>query len=366
MEISLPKRSRIESRGTSNIYGGNYRYKYDLCPRARTVVVTDMADDIGDFTPLAIASSSRVATVTLTAGYFYHSIVYRSYNETVYVFGTQNVIVIDANPLSANFNTIINTFTLTTFNINGNTVSYSAANDMFYYALYIYSPVDLSQQTTISISDLSYGGSQASYFQKLNGVLRGGSNGEAIYIQSCNDARMLRYLSVAYSSFNPYIIGGKSYIGSGSLFMRINKDAIREATLNITSSPRGDAAYNPLSKHLLIGNYNSSALPIITIIPFANVGNLYTYISSILATNHIATGNVSYCPYNGKIYVRASSGSLLNYAGVDRYYIFDTTKSFANMAIGYRSIDEGSITQSGAFYFNATSCFNGIKINEYD
>ncbi len=366
MEPGFPKRGLITDRGFSADIGGDYRYKYDLCPRARTVVVTDTALDIGTFTPLSVASSARVATINLTAGFFYHSIIYRSAAKQVYVFGTQNVHVIDANPDSGTFNTIVNTINTTLWNINNLSTTYNATLDIFVSQVGKFNP-DLSVSNYIinSNSVNGYYTSTACYYPTLCASGVGSVNGEVFAVVRNTDEVMLVYFGTN-TNINPFRINKKWYVGTGTQLFRLNDAGVREAVISMTTTSRGDAAFAANSKHLLITNYNNTMIPLVSISPtFASVGNVYTLITSILATNHFTVINASYSPYSGKIYLRPANGTTVNTAGLDRYYIIDTTQAFANMAVGYRTIDEGGITMSSQ-YMNGLTCFNGLRINEYE
>lgn len=368
MQPGFPSKKKITSRGNSVNFGGDGRYRYDLCPRARTVVVTDMALDVGTFTPLSVASSSRVATINLTAGNLYHNICYRSVTQEVWVFGQTNVIVIDANPNSAAFNTIINTITSTRFGIS-TAVVYSEAFDMF-----VTSGAKVLPNNSLSFADLPlidntvnpYYTSQCVYFQNMGGSILGSVNGEAYAIQKHLDDS-IQMLFGWNSKLGVHRVADKYYLGAATVYYRLNKFGKRDGSVAITYSDRGDSAYSQESGHILISNFNGTSLPLISVKPtFANVGNAYTLITSILATNHNSANSVLYSPYSKKLYVRPSNGTSVVTAGLNRYYIFDTTQSFANMAVGYREIDEGCPTISGAVYNNNLACFNTLRINEYD
>lgn len=364
MEFSIPFKKKITSRGYSVNYGGDGRYRYDLCPRARTVVVTDMNLHVGTFTPLSLATTARVATINLTAGYSYHNICFRSRAQQVYVFGTQNVIVIDADPNSVNFNTIVNTITTGVFNLT-NSVVYSEAYDVF---ITMQVKVNAGDLTTSSLpirpsTTNSYYSSTTCYFQQMAASAIGSVNGEVFGLQSHKDDSVF-FLGLS-SNVTPYKVAGKYYTGVGNQFFRLDSAGVRESLISITSTARGDGSYSPLSKHIVLTHYNGTSIPILSISPtFVSVGNLYTLITSILATNHASTNSVTYCPYNGKIYVRASNGTTLNSTGLNRVYIFDTTQALANMACGYMEIDEGAVVMGA--YLNNYSCYNYLRVNEYE
>lgn len=365
MEPGFPKRGLITERGANVNIGGDYRYKYDLCPRARTVVVTDTALDVGTFSPLSIASTDRVATINLTTGYTYINILYRSVGREVWVFGTQNVIVIDANPESMSFNTIKQTITTGAFN-STNAIVYSEYLDSFITLNGKYSARSISLITAVpNLTNNSYYTATKAYMQLSRQSVIGNVNGEVFGLQNhVTDA--VEYYFGVNSTLGVQRIADKFYIGSNTTFYRMNSRGFREAAIGITASERGDSAYNPKSGHIVCSYYNGNAIPIIRVKPsFANVGNLYSGISSILASNHTTASCVSYSPYSEKIYIKASNGVTQNSTGLNRYYIIDTSQSLANMVCGYREIDEAAII-GGAVYNNTYTCFNGLHINEYE
>ncbi len=368
MEPGFPKRNKITDRGNAVNYGGDGRYRYDLCPRARTVVVTDLALDVGSFTPLSVASTARVATINLTAGNFYHNICYRSITQEVWVFGTANVIVIDANPSSVNFNTIINTITSTRFSV-GAAVVYSEAFDIFVTSGAKVKPdaaLSLSEIPIKNITSNSYLASNSVYLQHIGASVSGNVNNEIYAILRHIDESVVHYLGIS-STLGLNKIAGKYYLGINASYYRIDETGNRDAGISIITSNRGDSAYSQISSHIVVTNNNGTALPIISITPtFASVGNLYTLITSILATNHNSANCVLYSPFSKKIYVRPANVTSIVTTGLNRYYIFDTTQALANMACGYREIDEGCPTISGAVYNNSLACFNTLRINEYD
>lgn len=381
MQEGFPFKKRITDRPNSINYGDDYRYRYDLCMVARTVVVTDTAEDVGTITPQSIASTSRVATINLTAGFFYHSMLYRPIGKQVWVFGTQHVIVIDANPQSATFNTIINTITTTAFNTANQAVFYSPVKDLFFFggATAILNPVTNQIFTgaagfaqVMGVSKVFNFASSAghAYFPSFDGNVVGGVNGFQIGFVMDGDNNIKYNCESNNFRFATYIIGNKLYSGTGSSYRRHNLESspvFVEAAIGMAEAiTAGDSAYDPEAQKMVIVGTLGTQVNVVSIRPtFTSIGQLRTSLTSLLATNQNSYYSAMYSPYSKKVYLRAGFISTRNGTGGDRYIILDLNRTaLADMICGYRQIDQGYHTFA-AGYINVVSCFNGLKVNEY-
>jgi hypothetical protein len=176
MQEGFPYKLKITNRGTSINYGGDGRYMYVLCPKSRTVSVYDTINDVGTISGVARTSYTSIA---LTLANSYHSIVYRSVALQVWAFSTADVKIIDANPASGTFNTVIETITTTNFN-SVTAVTYASENDTFYHYASSYNAV---ARVLVTAPSIIYRQSipqstNSGYFPRINSIITGHVGGE--------------------------------------------------------------------------------------------------------------------------------------------------------------------------------------------
>lgn len=346
--------------------GGNGRYRYDLCPQARTVVVTDLNDDVGTFTALSIASTSRVATINLTAGVNYHNIVFRSITQEVWVFGNTNTVVINADPSSGTFNTILRTITVGISGENG-IVYYNPTNDLFHRGPTIFNP-KTDSTTSISSTPIIGGGATRGYY--FNGFFTNDGNGFTQGI--VNDLSTDIIHGLIPSSGKPIIIGNMMYAGINPLTrFSLEGTAPRfSASISLSATAGGiaDSVYDPVAKRILICSHASANVLVANLLPtFSNVGNLSSNLSSILAANQTGQSTALYSPWSEKVYIRGSRGGSGAIAtGVNRYYIIDLRRTnTADMVCGWRGIDAGSQV-TGIVYNNTFATLNCLQHDRHE
>jgi hypothetical protein len=362
MNWGLPRRKEITNRGTSINYGGDGRYIYVLCPRARTVSVYDTNPDIGTISGVARTGFTSIA---LNASNTYTSIVYRSVGLQVWVFSNADVKIIDANPASGTFNTVIETITTTIFNVSG-AVTYVSDTDNFYFnSGYYNASIRVSIPTKQNPNYARVGAAtNTGYYPQIAGIINGGANGECSFISSLITEEVIVALGNTLSTFTNYKIGNKNYNGSFDFIGRFSMNGNVETSIALpTNSPRGDVAYNPTNKRLLIGNYNATTCVVIGINPFASIGSIQTQLNSILASNGFAYSSIIYSPFSGKIYIKSIS-TTGNLTGCNRVYIVDTTQALGSMVCGYFTCDAGDWIAGR--YNNTYMCCNQLRVQEYE
>lgn len=366
MNPGIPFKKQILNRYPLVNRGGNGRYRYDLCPQARTVVVTDLNDDVGTFTALSIASTARVSTISLTAGVNYHNIVFRSLTQEVWVFGNTNTVVIDANPNSVTFNTIVKTISVGLTSENG-IVYYNPTNDLFHRGAIIFNPKTDSTTSISSTPIIGNGVTRGYYF---NGFFSNDGNGLTQGI--VNDLSTDVLHGLIPSSGKPIIVGNMMYAGINPL-TRFSLEGIAprfsaSISLSATVGAIADSAYDPVAKRILICSHASTAVLVANLLPtFSNVGNLASNLTSILASNQTGQSTALYSPWSEKVYIRGSRGGSGAIAtGVNRYYIIDLRRTAtADMVCGWRGIDAGSQV-TGILYNNTFATLNCLQYDRYD
>jgi hypothetical protein len=363
MQEGFPYKLKITNRGTSINYGGDGRYMYVLCPKSRTVSVYDTINDIGTISGVVRTGYTSIA---LTFANSYHSIVYRSVALQVWAFSTADVKIIDADPTSGTFNTVIETITTTNFS-PVTAVTYASENDTFYQSSSSYNAVSrilVASPTTIIYRNPLPTATNTGYFPRINSIITGGSNGECQAVSNIVNNTVHVLLAGSVTNLAHYIIKGKHYNGNLTYYGRTLDNGTAEASITLAaSSQRGDVAYNPTNSRVVIGNYNSLTCVVAGIIPFASIGSVQSQLAGILASNTQAYSSITYSPYSGKIYVKSISNAG-NLTGCNRVYIIDTTQALASMVCGYFTVDDSDriIGQ----YNNSYMCCNQLKVNEYE
>lgn len=362
MQEGFPAKPKISNRGLSINYGGNGRYLYVLCPRARTVSVYDTNSDIGTISGVARTGYTSIA---LNAANTYTSIVYRSAGLQVWVFSNADIKIIDANPASGTFNTVVETITTTIFNVNG-AVTYVSENDNFYFVNGYYNAVLRVAVTTKRTPYFTRVGmaTNTGYYPQIGGIINGATNGECVFISSIITEEVIVALGDTLSTFTNYKIGNKNYNGAFTDFAQLSMNGSVEAFITLAAnSSRGDVAYNPTGRRLVIGNYNATTCVVVGLNPFASIGSIQTQLNAILASNGFAYSSLIYSPFSGKIYIKSISITG-NLTGCNRVYIIDTTQALGSMVCGYFTVDAGDWI-SGR-YNNTYMCINQLKVNEYE
>jgi hypothetical protein len=367
-------------------YGGDGRYMYFLVcnlytiasPTTQSVKVLDTDTD------------TVVETITLTANKDFASIFYRAVDQTVHVVGTNWVDVIDADPSSDDFNTIIDSRTWTLSGLTAATGTYLP------YPFDIFTSggasVQISGGETVPKfltsdgdieANIRLGGHSNSinvHYYHLSNIIS--ANRTLIKVinarsKNCNkDYSFAAHIGGGWTGdlqgfVAPVIMFGNFMVAStgGNIYLLSNENitsSIIGAFGSAATANRSFQEYCPNAPDKLFFT-SQITNNFISVFEFGDkelvdLGDIDR--ASYKDTNESGANALIYNPYSGKLYCQANANT--NTSGVTLVHIYDPTEAvLGDMYQGSVTIGEfKSDARSGAQGLN-TVCMNRTRIFEY-
>lgn len=372
------------------IWGGDGRYMYNLNAQDQTVSVIDGSTD------------TVISTITLTAGKDFASIFYRSLYHEVHVAGLNWVAIIDGDPDSGTFNTIIFSGAAPNYNlgyVSGAYLPFPIDN-----LLIGGSTVDIvgphpNNNQSIVTSDRRYSGgaghghsliqnqylTPSGYLYSFDFVFklkRRNSNG-LIPTTFFNGSSTQYYLERALNkapyhdllgqNFPVIQFGNFCWVVSGTnLYMLAQESAQSNIFIFknsfLTSFQRAFQEYCPNSPNRLFWTDQNGVTKIfVCLMSYDNKDMTLEGTIDRAAykdTNEQGANVMMYNPYNGRMYVQANNNNQQN-TGVGLVHVYDPTQAVASMYI--KSIAVGQMKSASRVSVTGlnTFCMNRTRLYEY-
>lgn len=386
-------------KNTSNVqlpflFGGSGRYMYWLVcnnyitasPTTQSVAVMDTGAD-----------DAIITTITLTAGKNFSSLFYRAVDQTVYVLGVGWIDIIDANPDSGTFNTILSS---NSFSMGAVTAPVS---------MYLPWPLDFlttggSQSSIVNGSSLPrWYSTDYNTYSALWPRFSGHSNWpnsvyyhESQLIWTNNHLVRVNFDSSNNYTFYPYSFemhsGGGAFndlngqIGppirfgnfqilstSGNAYLvpieNVSNPIITEPfpTIGAANRPIQEYCPNAPGKLFFTAGISNNIISVINFTPgtFAITDGGDIDRTSYKDTNENGACALIYNPYSGRLYCQANNNA--NVSGVSLVHVYDPTQALlSNMYVRTVTVGEfkSDLRASVSTYWN-TVCMNRTRIYEY-
>ena len=214
MEPGFPKRALVNDRGNAVDFGGDGRYIYFPNKFDRTISVLDAASD----TIIATINLNSIWPTGQFDGTYYRPIL-----KQIIALRASHAIIIDADPNSATFNTIVDNYTFSSFYSFNQGVIYDAHNDMIRSSTGIYGLLNIKAKATTlaptSMPNLVFTFSSWDTYFAYSNVVAGGGNNIPFMANIDTNSNTYVFKDFAISAYSGVIfkIGSSLYVFRGGV-----------------------------------------------------------------------------------------------------------------------------------------------------
>lgn len=361
MNPGFPYRKRMLTKGYTPQWGGDGRYLYIPNRADRTISVIDTDSD------------TVITTISLTS-YFataFDGTWYRSaYKQIIAIMNSAVHVIIDADPTSATFNTVIDSFSAapnTYYSFNQACI-YDANNDMM--------RASTSLGFNLRTRTRNYGGSPvvnsnhaiSNYdcYHAFSNLIQGGGSNAFSYLASIDvNEPVIQFRNTAISNFNgiTFRIGNFIYQIQGGLqkFGIIENNAghintYHVATVAQAASPR---CYDSKNNKLFCSGGVGGEGYVVNLNTFTGAGTVQSRTRATNEANN-AFGAI-FSPHSGKVYVYPFN-NLVTTPGCNRVHVYDLSLPLASCYLGF--IETGNNCTTSRLFSNPTA-MNRLYTNEF-
>jgi YVTN family beta-propeller protein len=270
-------------------------------------------------------SHTVIDTVALPSGTGFSSCLYRSANKTGWFFGNSGYAVMDCDPASGTFRSILSNGFLG-INSAQSGCAYDYINDIIYTgcannAIFKLVPDTLALTNLGTYIGITPARSHHMYFISSLKAIYFGDDVQGQFILSTDIGLPIYGFAQGFISQMRYnLLNGKLYqVGNEQVIVRSVNPVKQVASINNTAIRRGSLTLIPSVNKGYTGSYLGNEIGVFNTSSDTNIGTLS---KSSLAANEFGTRMVLYSSYSDRVYAQAMNNSNQT-TGVDRIHIFN-------------------------------------------
>lgn len=344
MNPGFPQRNKVISRGYSPIWGGDGRYLYIPNRLDRTISVIDTATD------------TVISTISLTTwmttnfdGTWYRSAA----KQIIAVRGgnPQVVVVIDADPDSASFNTVIDNYTVTgTYSFNQSAI-YDCHNDRITSMTGPFG-IDFKSRTTLvrlntppnQSYSIAINETYLAYTNELgfSGFIGIDTNRPSVVFK---DGSISAYTGI-YFKINGFVYVQRSGLHKFRILPRDTNEVEWVSVISTAASPLCYDSFN--NKLFCTGGTGGEGL-VIDLGGFTNAGTVQARTRAVNEANNAF--RAIYSEYSKKVYVYPFNNFTAT-AGCDRVHVYDLSLPLASCYLGFITTGNNCVATNTAILTN--------------
>ncbi len=361
MNPGFPKRAMVATRGYQPQWGGDGRYLYIPNRADRTISVIDTATD------------TVVTTISLTS-YFagpFDGAWYRSEaKQVIAISGSLIHVVIDADPNSASFNTVIDNYTIAQgyYSFNQACV-YDANYDMMRSGTrwgFLFKVKDRDYSGASPAANTYHSISNYDCYFAFSNLIQGGGGSAFSYLASIDlNEPVIQFRNTSISAFSgiTFRIGRFIYQLQGSLFKHaVIENNTKHVNLSFVSSIAVAVApqcYDSKNNKLFCTGGTGGEGYVVNLNTFTGLGTVQARSRASNEANNAF--KAIYSPYSGKVYVYTFNNSVTT-PGCDRVHIYDLSLPLASCYVGFINVGNNCATNR---IFTNPAAMNRLYTTEF-